>query len=101
MILQRWSSKIQPMQLPAFLDALKELNEQYRAHDRVPWSRVHWVLHSGHQVSMERVFTDLVALEADESSSLEPEIWELKVGLLDSTVPGTVSIEHFHLLESL
>lgn len=97
MILQRWCAK---MQLPTFLQTLGKLNARYRAHDRVAWDRIHWELHSGCEVSMERVFPDLTTLEVDEDASLEHGIWKLKVRLLESTVPGTISIKHYHLLES-
>jgi hypothetical protein len=97
MIVQRWSAKIMPMRPPTFLGHPEELNARDAAHDRVGRSRVHDELYGGHEVATERGFADVAARDADEHSSLEPDIWELEVKLLESTVPGTVSIRH-HLL---
>lgn len=44
---------------------------------------------------MEREFPSVGALDDDEASAHEQEIWELKERLLEAAVPGTVSITHY------
>ncbi len=99
MIIQRWPAKMMPMQLPAFLQTLKDLNASYREHDREEWGRVYFELYSGHEIYMEREVPSVAALDADEMRSLEPAIWTLKERLLESTVPGTVAITHYHRVD--
>ena len=99
MIIQKWTAKMMPLQRPAFIETLKELNALYRKYDRVEWSRIHSELYGGHVVYMERDFTDIAELDADESHALEEDIREVKKRLLESVVPGTVVVTHYQTVE--
>lgn len=99
MIIQKWTAKMKPMQRPAFVETLKELNQHYRRHGRVEWCRVHNELYGGHVIFMERDFPDIEALDEDETHSLEGGIYEVKTRLLESVVPGTVVVTHYHAVE--
>ncbi len=95
MIIQKWTAKMKPLQRPVFVETLKQLNLHYRKHGRVEWGRVHYELYGGHVMYMERDFADIETLDADETHSLEGEIKEVKMRLLDSVVPGTVVVTHY------
>lgn len=99
MVIQKWTAKMMPMQRPVFIETLKELNRLYRKHNRVPWSRVHNELYGGHVIFMERDFPDIQTLDDDETRSLEPDIRETKVRLLESVVPGTVVVTHYDMVD--
>jgi hypothetical protein len=98
MIMQRWSAKIMPVQLPMFLGVLERLNERSADHCRTGRSHLHYELCSGREAATEREFPDVAATDADEHSSLGPDIRDLEVKLLESTVPGSVTIRRHHLL---
>ena len=99
MVIQKWTAKMKPMQRPEFIETLKELNHVYRKHGRVIWSRVHNELYGGHVIFMERDFPDIQTLDTDETHSLEPDIFETKVRLLESVVPGSVVVTHYHAVD--
>ena len=99
MVIQKWTAKMKPMQRPVFIETLKELNRLYRKHGRVAWGRVHNELYGGHVIYMERDFPDIHALDMDETHSLEPDIRETKVRLLESVVPGSVVVTHYHTVD--
>lgn len=99
MIIQKWSARTKPMQLRDFVAALKLLNALYLKAGRVPWGRVHHELYGGHRVIMEREFNSIAELDADETKADLPEIREAKARLLDTCVPGSVSVEHYHSVD--
>ena len=99
MIIQKWTAKMKPMQRPVFTETLKELNALYRQHGRVPWARLHHELYGGHVVFMERDFPDIQALDTDETHSMEEGIKVVKIRLLESVVPGSVVVTHYHGVE--
>jgi hypothetical protein len=99
MIIQKWTAKVAPLQLNAFLATLKELNALYHHYGRVAWGRVHHELYGGHVVYMEREFPTMVALDADESQAQAEDIRAVKKRLLESTVPGTVELSYYQTRE--
>ena len=96
MVIQKWTAKMKPMQRPVFIETLKELNVLYRKYGRVLWGRVHNELYGGHVIFMERDFPDIETLDTDETHSLEDDIRVVKTRLLDSVVPGSVVVTHYH-----
>lgn len=99
MIIQKWTAKLAPLQKATFIETLQALNALYLRLGRVPWGRVHHELYGGHTIFMEREFSDIAVLDADENKSILPEILELKRRLLACVVPGTVEITHYQGVE--